>query len=99
MAKTKKTGSKTSTRAVPATEVDGVYVLKLVLYVLLGSLWLKLGSSNSLDTTFPLPLGLAVGLIFASHEHFRIDRKIEYAVLIVAALIGLMAPYGLFMSL
>jgi hypothetical protein len=102
MAQTKSKSSKSSARATakaaPATEVDGVYILKLVLYVVLGSLWLKLGSDSSLDTTFPLPLGLAVGLIFASHEHFRIDRKIEYAVLIVAALIGLMAPYGLFMT-
>jgi len=96
MAKTK---SKTSRTQPQNTEVDGVYLLKLVLYVLLGSLWLKLGSANNLDTTFPLPLGLAVGLIFAGHEHFRIDRKIEYAVLVVAALVGLMAPYGLFMAL
>ncbi len=77
---------------------DGVYVLKLVLYVLLGSLWLKLGHSDS-GLSVPLPLGLAVGLVFTAHEHFRIDRKIEYAVLVVAALLGLMAPYGLFISL
>jgi len=75
----------------------GAFILKLVLYVVLGSLWLKL-NSNNMSTSFPLPLGLVVGLAFASHEHFQIDRKIEYAVLIVAALIGLMAPYGLFLS-
>lgn len=97
--KSTKVSTKSSVKALPATEVDGVYVLKLVLYVLLGSLWLKLGSNDPTSTTFPLPLGLAIGLIFASHEHFRIDRKIEYAVLIVAALIGLIAPYGLFMAL
>lgn len=96
MAKAK---SKTSRKTTQATEVDGVYILKLALYVVLGSLWLKLSSNSDAATTFPLPLGLAVGLIFASHEHFQIDRKIEYAVLIVAALIGLMAPYGLFMAL
>jgi hypothetical protein len=96
MAKAK---SNTSRKTTTPSEVDGVYILKLVLYVVLGSLWLKLGSNSNLDTTFPLPLGLAVGLIFASHEHFRIDRKIEYAVLIVAALVGLMAPYGLFMAI
>jgi hypothetical protein len=79
------------------TEFDGVFVLKLVLYVLLGSLWLKVHSSG-MSTGVPLPLGLAVGLLFTVHEHFRIDRKIEYAVLVLAALIGLMAPYGLFVS-
>jgi hypothetical protein len=40
-----------------------------------------------------------VGLLFTSHEHFRIDRKVEYAVLVLAALIGLIAPYGLFLGL
>lgn len=89
--------AKTKTKP-QATELDGVFVLKLVLYAVLGSLWLKLHGSTA-DTTFPLPIGLAVGLLFTSHEHFRIDRKIEYAVLVLAALIGLIAPYGLFVNL
>ena len=80
------------------TELDGVFVLKLALYVILGSLWLKLGKDGS-DLQIPLPLGLAVGLLFTSHEHFRIDRKIEYAVLVVAGLFGFLAPYGLFITL
>ena len=78
--------------------MDGVFVLKLVLYVILGSLWLKIHKDGS-SIQLPLPLGLLIGLIFTSHEHFRIDRKIEYAVLVIAALIGLLAPYGLFVSL
>jgi len=82
----------------PAAALDGVYVLKLVLYVILGSLWVKLQGSES-GTSFPLPVGLLAGLVFTSHEHFRIDRKVEYAVLVVAALIGLIAPYGLFINL
>jgi hypothetical protein len=72
--------------------------LKLVIYVILGSLWLKLGKNGS-DFQLPLPVGLAIGLMFTGHEHFRIDRKIEYAVLVIAALLGLMAPFGLFVSL
>ncbi|HSX05181.1 MAG TPA: hypothetical protein VLF69_01810 [Candidatus Saccharimonadales bacterium] len=79
------------------TDLDGVFILKLVLYVILGSLWLKIHSAN-LTSGVPIPLGLIVGLIFSSHEHFRIDRKIEYGVLVLAALIGLMAPYGLFVG-
>jgi hypothetical protein len=81
----------------PQQPTDGAFILKLVLYVILGSLWLKIHSS-SLDSGIPLPIGLAVGLIFSSHEHFRIDRKIEYGVLILSALIGLMVPYGLFIG-
>jgi hypothetical protein len=82
----------------PRNEPDGVYLLKLVLYVLLGSLWLKIHRAD-LTTGVPIPVGLIAGLLFTSHEHFRIDRKVEYAVLVLAALIGLIAPYGLFLGL
>jgi hypothetical protein len=75
---------------------DGVYLLKMVLYLLVGSLWLKIGHNSEL--ALPLPIGLAIGLIFASHEHFRIDRKIEYAVLVAAMLFGYFAPYGIYIS-
>lgn len=76
---------------------DSVFFFKLLLYVLLGSLWLKFTSHNSLH--IPLPIGVAAGLFFTSHEHFRIDRKIEYAVLLVAMLIGYFIPFGLFVNL
>ena len=75
---------------------DGVYLLKLVLYLLLGSIWLKIQSGSNIS--FPIPVGLIVGLILTTHEHFQIDRKIEYAVLLVAMLFGYFAPYGLFIS-
>lgn len=88
--------AKTKTRQ--KQELDGVFVLKLVLYVILGSLWLKINKNNS-GTQVPLPLGLLIGMVFTSHEHFRIDRKIEYGVLVVAALLGYLAPYGLFITL
>lgn len=78
-------------------ELDGVYLLKLLLYMLLGSMWLKLGHGT--NTYIPLPLGFIAGLVFTSHEHFQIDRKIEYAVLLVAMLVGYFAPYGLYISL
>jgi len=91
-----KTKTKSKQRS-QAAELDGVFILKLVLYVLLGSLWLKIQHAD-LSSGIPLPIGLGLGLIFASHEHFRVDRKIEYAVLVVAALIGLMIPFGLFIG-
>lgn len=75
---------------------DGVYLLKLLLYVLLGSMWIKFSSGNTVGIA--VPIGLIVGLIFASHEHFQIDRKIEYAVLIIAMLFGYFAPYGLYIN-
>jgi hypothetical protein len=84
-------------RSAQTSDNDGAFILKLVLYVILGSLWLKIHSAN-LNSGIPVPVGLVVGLIFASHEHFRIDRKIEYGVLVIAALIGLIVPYGLFIG-
>jgi uncharacterized transporter YbjL len=89
MAKTKK--SRKSSQ-----EMDGVYLLKLVLYLILGSLWVKV--NNGQNIAIGLPLGLIVGLIFTSHEHFQIDRKIEYAVLLIAMFIGYFAPYGLYIN-
>ena len=96
MAKPKAVTKKKAVKA--KTELDGVFILKLGLYVILGSLWLKIHKDGS-NFQLPLPLGLAIGLLFTSHEHFRIDRKIEYAALIIAALFGFLAPYGLFIRI
>lgn len=86
-----KTSKKTAKKNL---DMDGIYLLKIVLYVILGSLWLKASNGSTID--IGLPVGFIVGCIFASHEHFRIDRKIEYAVLLVAMLFGYFAPYGLY---
>jgi hypothetical protein len=75
---------------------DGVYLLKLALYVILGSMWVKITHGGTLN--IPIPVGFIAGLLFASHEHFQIDRKIEYAVLMVAMLVGYFAPYGLYLN-
>ena len=76
--------------------LDGVYLLKLSLYVILGSMWIKISHGDTLS--IPLPIGFVAGLLFSSHEHFQIDRKIEYAVLLVAMLVGYFTPYGLYIS-
>lgn len=78
--------------------MDGVFMLKIVLFVILGSIWVKLTSERS-ALTIPVPIGLIIGLLFTTHEYFRVDRKIEYAVLACAALFGYVAPYGLFIKL
>jgi hypothetical protein len=93
MAKTKK---KSSVAKQPA-ELDSTYVLKLVLYLILGSQWLWLEQSNG--QRIPVPVGLIIGVAFAMHDHFQIDRKIEYAVLLIAMFIGFTANIGIFISI
>lgn len=97
MAKTNNRARKAAPGARPVRhDLDGVYLLKMLLYVLLGSLWVKISHGDNLH--IPIPVGLFAGLLFTGHEHFRIDRKIEYAVLLVAMLIGYFAPYGLYIA-
>lgn len=85
--------SRSSARA-KQVETDGAYFLKLVLYIIIGSQWLwVIGPGNSYAV--PLPIGLVIGLFFASHDKFQIDRKIEYALLLIAMLIGFWAGIGI----
>lgn len=95
----KKTTKKAAVKRATATtsqDMDGVFLLKLTLYVIIGSMWLKL--SNDTGFSLPLPVGFVIGLVFSAHEHFRIDRKIEYAVLMVAMLVGYFVPYGIYIN-
>ncbi len=80
----------------PVVEQDSVYFLKLVLYLMLGSAWLKF--TDGVESQFPIPVGMLIGLLFIQHEHFRIDRKIEYAVLLVSSFIGFWLPIGIFVN-
>lgn len=73
-------------------EADSVYFLKILLYFILGTIWVRRGGQAI------LPIGLILGLLFASHDHFRTDRKIEYALLLLAAVLGLMG-LGIFVNL
>lgn len=75
-------------------ELDGVFFLKLVMYLVLGSQWLRL-TDDAGTLRLSLPVGLFIGVIFAVHDHFRIDRKIEFAVLLIAAMVGFYAMVGL----
>ena len=78
-------------------EADGAYFLKLVLYFVIGSQFVRL--VNPAQTTqAPLPVGLVIGLFFAAHEHFQIDRKIEYAVLLIATIVGFWFQTGLLVT-
>lgn len=76
-------------------ESDGSYVLKLVLYFIIGSQWLWIATQGG-TSHIPVPIGLFIGLFFVRHERFQIDRKIEYAVLLIAMLIGFWGQIGVF---
>lgn len=86
--------AKAKQKRVRTAELDSAYFLKLVLYLIVGSLWVRIGNSQG-TLQLPLPVGLLIGALFARHEQFQLDRKIEYAVLLVAMVVGFWAPIGL----
>ena len=108
MAKTKQTQSKSSsrTRAAVASrqsserifETDGTYFLKLVVFVLLGTLWIKFAQPVSW-LGMPLngiPLGMLAGLILVNRfEKYQSDRKIWYAILVIVTIICYFVPAGI----
>jgi hypothetical protein len=81
----------------PQQERDSTYFLKLVLYVIIGSFWLRFANPWTIGyvTLNGFPMGLLLGLLFASHDHFQIDRKIEYAILIIVTIITFFLPAGI----
>lgn len=87
---------KTKKRVRTGTESDSVYFLKLVLYLIIGAFWVRI-STESL--VIPLPVGLVLGLAFARTERFQIDRKIEYAILLVSMFVAFWLPVGLEIAL
>lgn len=93
---TKQTKRKAVRKPAATQPNDGAYLLKLVLYTIIGTQWLWFQSQ---DSSIPVPIGLLVGLIFAMHEHFRVDRKIEFAVLLAAMLAGFVAKVGLIVNI
>lgn len=79
-------------------EPDSTYLLKLVLYVLLGTFWIKLASPIFWQGV-PLgavPVGLLLGLVLVKwFEKYQTDRKIWYAILIVVTILGYFVPAGI----
>jgi len=86
--------AKRKTKVATRIELDSVYVLKMLLYLILGSFWLRV-SNTSQTSQIPIPIGLIIGLFLASHERFQIDRKLEYAILLMAMFIGFWLPIGI----
>ncbi len=89
-AKTKTASKKRSS----STEMDSVFVFKMALFLILGSQWLYIIDPTS-NSQIPIPIGALIGLIFASQEHFKIDRKIEYVILLLSMFIGFWLPMGI----
>ena len=73
-------------------ETDDVYFLKILIYFVLGTIWIKHNGAVI------FPVGLVLGLIIAQKDHFAIDRKVEYAILLVSAVLGLIG-WGLFLAI
>lgn len=79
-------------------ETDSTYFLKLVVIVLLGTLWLKFAEPFMLGGMqfTAIPLGILFGfLIVRAFEHHQEDRKIWYAVLLVVGVISYFVPAGI----
>jgi len=74
-------------------ELDSVYLLKMLLYLIAGSLWLRITTSQT--SQIPIPVGFIAGILFTMHERLQIDRKLEYAILLMAMFIGFWLPIGI----
>lgn len=83
--------------AVHHKESDEAFFLKLVLYMILSSLWLRIELSDG--TVVPLPIGAIIAVFYALHDHFQIDRKIELAIILVAMFVSFWLPIGIYVSL
>jgi hypothetical protein len=92
-----KSTSKKKSKISKKSESDSTYFLKLVVFLILGSQWIFVQRGENWQ--IPIPVGLIIGLVFATHEHFQIDRKIEYVVLLIAAFISFWLPIGLIIQI
>ncbi len=104
--KTKKPRSRTYARNRAArsrardmfVEADSTYFLKLVIIVILGTLWLKFKLPVSWQGVpfGGFPLGLIVGLVgIKLLEKNPYDRKIWFAVLVIVGIISYFVPAGI----
>lgn len=76
-------------------ETDSTFFLKIILFLILGTFWVRLTDVNiGPFEHLSVPVGLMIGILFAMHEHFQIDRKIEYALLLVVTIMSFYLPVG-----
>jgi hypothetical protein len=77
-------------------EADSAYFLKIVLYLIVSSMWLRIQYGDVGE--LPIPVGAAIALLFAMHDHFQLDRKIEYALILVSMFAAFWLPVGIYLS-
>ncbi len=99
-AKTKKTVSKKRNYRYKdrLAEADGVYFLKLVIVVLLSTLWLKFNDPVTwAGVPFgAFPLGALIALVgIRLLEKDVYDRKIWFAVLVIVTILSYFVPAGI----
>ena len=78
-------------------ETDSSYFLKLVVFILLGTFWLKFGQPIIIAglSLQAIPVGMLVGLLLIRQfEKYQADRKIWYAILLVVTIICYFVPAG-----
>ncbi len=81
-----------------SNETDGQYLLKLVLVILLGTVWLKFNTPLQLGpfVSGGVPVGMLFGLFVISRfEKMQYDRKIWYAILLIVTILSFFAPVGI----
>lgn len=77
-------------------ETDGVFLLKVVLYIVLGTFWVKFGQPLELGAISlnGLPVGFLIGMFIATRERRQINRKIAYSLLIIVTILCYFFPAG-----
>ena len=73
--------------------LDFIFILKITIYLVISTQWLYL-QKTSASYQIPLPIGALIALFLSFRDRFRIDRKIEYVVILLAMFIGFWLPIG-----
>lgn len=79
-------------------ESDGVFLLKLVIVILLGSFWVKFAGGTELAGGYltGLPVGLILGLVLIHLlEKRKENRRIWFAVIIIVGIVSYFLPSGI----
>lgn len=77
-------------------EPDSVFFLKILVLLIISTMWLRFSSNGELSgTELNLPLGGAAAFVLVQFDHFAIDRKIEYVVVLISSFISFFLPVGI----
>lgn len=79
-------------------EKESVFFLKLVVFILLSTLWLRLENPIELGSLViqAVPVGLVISLLLVLKiEKYQFNRKIWYATLILMAILTSFTPVGI----